>query len=112
LNGGLTETNQITHELGAFDGVMIGREAYNNPYFLTELELALFGTPKPNRFDICKKMIPYIESQSSTIHSTTRHMLGLFNGIRGARSFRQVLSTDVHTSTSVRDLMEKALSSL
>lgn len=112
LNGGLTTNDQINNELKTFDGVMIGREAYNNPYFLTELELALFGTPQPNRFDICEKMIPYIESQSSTIHSTTRHMLGLFNGIRGAKSFRQILSTDVHTATSLRDLMNKALSHL
>jgi tRNA-dihydrouridine synthase A len=99
-------------DLPIFDGIMIGREAYNNPYFLTELELALFGTPQPNRFDICEKMIPYIEENSSIIHSTTRHMLGLFNGIRGARSFRQVLSTDVHTATSAKKVIEKALQSL
>jgi tRNA-dihydrouridine synthase A len=131
LNGGLTTIAQIKQALSpeicipanagihgsppargcytGFDGVMIGREAYNNPWSLTEMELALFGTPQPDRFDVCQKMIPYIESQTSTIHSTTRHMLGLFNGMRGARSFRQILSAEVHTATSPRDIMEKAL---
>lgn len=112
LNGGLTTLDQIQDALKTFDGVMIGREAYNNPYFLTEMELALFGTPQPDRIEICEKMIPYIESQSSTIHSTTRHMLGLFNSLRGARSFRQILSTEVHTATSTKEIVQKALSAL
>lgn len=112
LNGGLTTLDQIQDALKNFDGIMIGREAYNNPYSLTEMELALFGTPQPDRFEVCQKMIPYIESQTSTIHSTTRHMLGLFNGMRGARSFRQILSTEVHTATSARDIIEKALAAI
>lgn len=112
LNGGLTTIPQIQDALKTFDGVMIGREAYNNPYSLTEMELALFGTPQPDRKEICEKMIAYIEQQPSTIHSTTRHMLGLFNGMRGARLFRQVLSTDAHTAISARAVMEKALASL
>lgn len=112
LNGGLTTLDQIQDALKTFDGVMIGREAYNNPYSLTEMELALFGTPQPDRFEVCKQMIPYIESQTSTIHSTTRHMLGLFNGMRGARSFRQILSTEVHTATSARDIITKALAAI
>lgn len=112
LNGGLTTIDQVKDALDIFDGVMIGREAYNNPYFLTDMELAFFGTPQPDRFDICNKMVSYIEGQTSTIHSTTRHMLGLFNGLRGARQFRQILSTDAHTATSAQDVMEKALLSL
>lgn len=112
LNGGLTTLPQIQDALKTFDGVMIGREAYNNPWSLTEMEQALFGTAQPDRKEICEKMIEYIGTQPSTIHSTTRHMLGLFNGLRGARSFRQILSTDVHTETSAHDIMQKALSQL
>lgn len=112
LNGGLTTLDQIQDALKTFDGVMIGREAYNNPYSLTQMELALFGTPQPDRMEVCEKMIPYIENQTSTIHSTTRHMLGLFNGLRGARSFRQILSTEVHTATSARDIVTKAMTSI
>ena len=109
LNGGITSLSQSHDALKTFDGVMIGREAYNNPYFLTEIEKDLFGTPQPDRHQICEQMIEYIESQSSTIHSTTRHILGLYNGIRGARAFRQVLSTDAHTSISAKDLITKAI---
>lgn len=112
LNGGLTTLDQIQDALKTFDGVMIGREAYNNPYSLTEMELALFGTAQADRRDVCEKMIDYIGTQTSTIHSTTRHMLGLFNGMRGARSFRQILSTEVHTATSAHDIMKKALAQL
>ena len=112
LNGGLTTLPQVSDALQSFDGVMIGREAYHNPYFLTEMEAAHFGTTQPDRKDICEQMIAYIESQSSSIHSTTRHMLGLFNGMRGARAFRQILSTEVHAATSARDVIEKALSKI
>ncbi len=112
LNGGLTTISQIKNALESFDGVMIGREAYNNPWSLTEMEQEFFGTAPPDRFEVCQKMIPYIDGQTSTIHSTTRHMLGLFNGMRGARSFRQILSTEVHTATSARDIIEKAVSKI
>jgi tRNA-dihydrouridine synthase A len=112
LNGGLTKLDDVQNALQTFDGVMIGREAYNNPYFLTEMELELFGTAQPDRKDICEQMIDYINGQSSTIHSTTRHMLGLFNGMRGARMYRQILSTDAHTASSARELMEKALNAI
>lgn len=117
LNGGLTEVGQIKDEQAIFDGVMIGREAYQNPYFLAELEHTLFEIPLPDRFEICRNMVTYIEDQQRRtgmpVHSTTRHMLGLFNGMRGARMFRQVLSTDTHNSNvSAKDVMEKALSQI
>lgn len=111
LNGGLTSLEQVRKAMDSFDGVMIGREAYQNPYVLTELEEAFFGTPAPDRFAVCDEMVRYIETQDSTPHSTTRHMLGLFNGMRGARHFRQVLSTDAHIpDISSKDLMKKAVS--
>lgn len=135
LNGGLTSVEQICSALspdcipakagihgspfprgceGPFDGIMIGREAYQNPWFLTELEQALFGTPQPDRFDICRQMVDYIdEFRPPSVHSVTRHMLGLFNGLRGARTFRQILSTDTHQdNVQAKDVMEKALSAI
>ncbi|MBL8641658.1 MAG: tRNA dihydrouridine(20/20a) synthase DusA [Alphaproteobacteria bacterium] len=111
LNGGLTTLAQVTENIGYFDGIMIGREAYQNPYFLTALEHHFFNIPQPDRMDICHAMVDYIARQDGSIHSVTRHMLGLFNGLRGARHFRQVLSTDTHTPDIVaKDIMEKALS--
>lgn len=116
LNGGITTLSQIQESLGTFDGVMIGREAYHNPYALAEWDNALYGTELPDRAAIARMMIPYIEEQQSlnamTIHSTTRHMLGLFNGLRGARLWRQKLSTDVHNAPNARHLIEDALTFL
>jgi tRNA-dihydrouridine synthase A len=112
LNGGLTKIEQIKEVTSVFDGVMIGREAYQNPFFLAELEQEFFGTPLPDRFEICEQMIRYIESQNSTIHSTTRHMLGLFNGFRGSRHFRRVLSTEAHTSNSAHDVIRASIAEI
>ncbi len=116
INGGIATFPQIEDSLHTFDGVMIGREAYHNPYALAEWENALYGTALPERAAIARMMISYIEEQQAsngmTIHSATRHMLGLFNGLRGARLWRQKLSTDVHDTTNARNLIEDALTFL
>lgn len=95
INGGLTTLDQIK-SVSHLDGAMIGREAYQNPYFLNEIETALYGTAPANRFDIARAMIPYIVDQQARfgtpVHSITRHTLGLFNTLRGARLWRQRLS--------------------
>ena len=95
INGGLktiTDIDTVSH----LDGAMIGREAYQNPYFLAEVEQHLHGTPLPDRFAVARAMIPYIEEQQARfgtpVHTVTRHTLGLFNGLRGARIWRQRLS--------------------
>ncbi len=113
LNGGITSTEQITDHLKTFDGVMIGREAYQNPYMLAIWENALHGTPLPHRADIARAMISYIEEQQKstgmTIHSATRHMLGLYNSLRGARQWRQTLGEKAHSATSAKTLINEAL---
>ncbi len=95
LNGGLNNLAQIREVLSWADDVMIGREAYQNPYFLAELDHALYGMPLPARDMILQQMIPYAQNQAqlygTPLHSVTRHMLGLANGLRGARKFRQIL---------------------
>lgn len=95
INGGLN-TLALIDSVSHLDGAMIGREAYQNPYFLNEIEQHLNGAEKANRFDIARAMIPYIEDQQSRfgtpVHTVTRHTLGLFNGLRGARLWRQKLS--------------------
>jgi tRNA-dihydrouridine synthase A len=112
LNGGLTTIDQIKKEaLLTLDGVMIGREAYQNPFFLAELEHEFFGTAPPDRFEICQKMFEYIKTHNTNPHGVTRHMLGLFNGFRGARHFRQILSTDIHNvDQPIEKTFENALS--
>ena len=88
-------------QLARVDGVMIGRAAYQNPYALEEWERALLGsaTPAPSRFEIVERLLPYIErelTESTPLRAITRHILGLFNGLPGARAWRRQLSEAAH----------------
>ncbi|MBI4031938.1 MAG: tRNA-dihydrouridine synthase, partial [Proteobacteria bacterium] len=97
LNGGIKTIEDIKSGLKTFPGVMIGREAYQNPWLLTEIEREIFGsTTIIPREAVAQTMIPYIEQQAR-LHGTpaksiARHMLGLYNGLPGARAWRRVLS--------------------
>ncbi|WP_024299938.1 tRNA dihydrouridine(20/20a) synthase DusA [Methylomicrobium lacus] len=98
LNGGITTLDQAEDVLGnGVDGVMVGREAYHNPYILAEVDRRLFGASAEvfTRAEIIEKLLPYIEQQRAEgvrLHSITRHILGLFHGEPGARSWRRHLS--------------------
>jgi tRNA-dihydrouridine synthase A len=97
LNGGINTVEAMATHLETFDGVMIGREIYQNPYILSEIESKIFNSVhiRP-RETIARAMIPYIEAQErqfgTPAKSITRHMLGLFNGLPGARAWRRALS--------------------
>lgn len=94
LNGGVKTYQETQHHLQHVDGVMIGREAYHNPYLLAELG-QLWQLDLPNRFDIMETMLPYIEQRLATgapMSIITRHILGLFQNLPGARKWRQALS--------------------
>lgn len=115
LNGGLRDPDQLTAELAFVDGVMIGREAYQNPYSLAWMQRAVFDdpTPIPSRHEIVRQFLDYVERQLSLdvpLHAMTRHILGLFNGQRGARSWRRHLSTAVHDDQAGLKTIEEALS--
>jgi len=118
LNGGITGTDQVLGHLENVDGVMIGRQAYHDPYFLTELEKALFGIEEsqaPGRHEIIESMIPYIEQQMSAgaeLNHITRHMLGLFAGQPGARAWRRHLSENAHLPGAGVDVLREALAKL
>jgi tRNA-dihydrouridine synthase A len=95
LNGGVLSVAACAAHLSRFDGVMIGREAYRNPWILAEAGAALFGRSMPARGDIVQQMAPYIEDQLGRGHrlgSITRHMLGLYSGQPGARRWRRTLT--------------------
>ncbi len=100
----------------ALDGVMIGREAYQNPYILADLEREIFGNEHLlSREDVARAMIPYIERQqrdfSTPIKSVTRHMMGLFHEQKGAKSWRRALSTLPYEDGASADLILDALPS-
>ncbi len=95
------------------NGAMIGREAYQNPWFLRQIEEEFYGTQSlPSAEDIVMQMIPYIKDQQdrydTPVKSITRHMTGLFQGIPGARAWRQILSTEVHKDGVTAEILETA----
>ena len=107
INGGIKTFAETEHHLQHVDGVMIGREAYHNPYLLAEMG-QLWKLEAPNRFDIIEQMLPYIHqrvAEGAPLSIITRHILGLFQNLPGARKWRQALSggnaktiTDIETA--------------
>ena len=94
INGGVKTLAETQEHLKHVDGVMIGREAYHNPYLLAELG-QLWNLETPNRFDIMAQMMPYIAKrmqEGAPLSIITRHILGLFQNLPGARKWRQALS--------------------
>lgn len=96
LNGGIADLDQARQQLQRFDGVMLGRAAYQNPYLLAEADRLFFGDPHPvpSRQDIIREMLPYINTElarGTRLHAMTRHMLGLFHGMPGGRIWRRRL---------------------
>jgi tRNA-dihydrouridine synthase A len=90
---------------------MIGRAAYHTPYFLAELEHAMFGRPLPDRHEIIERFLPYVEARRSEdvyLSAMTRHVLGLFQGLPGARAFRRMLSEEAHKPGAGPDLLRRA----
>lgn len=115
LNGGINKLEQLPEIMRKTDGVMIGREAYQNPYFLAGAETALFGTQDLRDMNqVVEDLIPYIDAmqeQQIPVKDITRHIHGLFQGIRGARAWRRHLSEESHktgaTSAVVREALKK-----
>ena len=118
LNGGISSTDQVLSHLKHVDGVMIGRHAYHEPYFLTELETALFDHKDwqpPSRHEVIELMIPYIERQMSAgteLKNITRHLLGLFAGQPGARAWRRHLSEQTRLPGAGIEVLQEALARL
>ncbi|TJY62256.1 tRNA dihydrouridine(20/20a) synthase DusA [Sinimarinibacterium sp. CAU 1509] len=114
INGGIKTLEQSAEHLKHVDGVMIGREVYDNPYLLAEVDLQLFGdaTPVPSRHEVVRRLMPYVERElaaGALMHHITRHILGLFRGQPGGRAFRRTLSEGVHYGAGTMELLEDAL---
>lgn len=113
INGGVKTLAEAKSHLQYVDGVMVGREVYQNPYFLANVDREIFGEDHDplTRHQIVEQMLPYIEAQmekGSTVWHVVRHMLGLFNGIKGAKAWRRHLSENARFNQS--DVVEQALS--
>ncbi|MBN8430655.1 tRNA dihydrouridine(20/20a) synthase DusA [Microbulbifer salipaludis] len=113
LNGGINTLDECREHLQQLDGVMLGRAAYQTPGLLAGVDAALFdGEPGPTPAEVVRNMLPYIErelSRGQRLNHITRHMMGLFQGVPGARRFRRHLSEHAHTAGAGPEVLEHAL---
>ncbi|MEI2265821.1 tRNA dihydrouridine(20/20a) synthase DusA [Erwinia sp. CGal63] len=114
INGGIKSLAEAKAHLQHVDGVMVGREAYQNPGMLAEVDRELFGSDRPaiDPVAVVRSMYPYIErelAQGTYLGHITRHMLGLFQGIPGARQWRRYLSENAHKAGANVETVEAAL---
>lgn len=113
LNGGIKTVDNIKDALKNTDGVMIGREAYTNPYFMAEVEREIFGTPAiKTRREIIEALFPYIDrcvSDGTPLKDITRHILGLYQGLPGARQWRRILSQEAYKPAANSNIVRQAL---
>ena len=120
INGGIKTLEEIDLHLQHVDGVMLGREAYHNPYLMAAFDARYYedpATPK-TRTEVLEAMVPYIRDQLARygnngaglrLNSITRHMLGLMAGMPGARVFRQTLSDSKKLASGDPALLLEAL---
>ncbi len=114
INGGITSIDACREHLAEVDGVMIGREAYHNPYMLAAVDSALYGEAEaiPSRGEVAARLLPYVRSEleaGNQLHHITRHILGLYHGVPGARRFRRHLSEHAYRKGAGIGVLEDAI---
>jgi tRNA-dihydrouridine synthase A len=113
LNGGIQTIQECQSHLQHVDGVMLGREAYQNPWMLSQVDEVLFGMDKTaeSRDDVIEALLPYTERQlagGAQLNHITRHILGLYQGVPGARKFRRHLSENAYRKEAGIEVLTKA----
>ncbi|MGQ9367008.1 tRNA dihydrouridine(20/20a) synthase DusA [Azospirillum sp. ST 5-10] len=112
INGGIRTLDSAAEHLAAVDSVMIGRAAYETPYLLADADRRFFGRPPgPDRHAVVEAMLPYVEARRAEgvpLAVMTRPMLGLFQGLPGARAWRRHLSENAHRPGAGPDLLRAA----
>jgi tRNA-dihydrouridine synthase A len=117
LNGGLVEWGSIERELERFDGVMVGRAAYHDPWLLAGVDWRVFGDerPPPSRANVLEALVPYVEArrrEGTPLRAIVRHVLGLYHGQTGGRRFRQMLSDSTRLKDAGAELLLEALAAV
>lgn len=117
VNGGVKTLEQAKDHLQHLDGVMVGREAYQNPYLLAHIDQEIFGldTPVKKRSQVVREMLPYIEFQlanGASLGHISRHMIGLFQNMTGARQWRRYISENAHKPGAGVEVIEAALAKI
>jgi len=118
VNGGITTAEQVSHQLQRLDGVMVGREAYHNPWWLASWDALSFGVPDAENDDassreaveekMCDYMVREAGLNGAPWSAIARHMLGLRHGLAGSRRWRQVWSDHKLKAMHPRDVMALA----
>lgn len=113
INGGITSIEACQTHLQQVDGVMVGREAYHNPWILAEVDQAIYGdtVTQLDRYAVLEKLLVYIEQQQAQgirVSHIGRHILGLFQGLSGARQWRRHLSEQMHRPEADLTLFKQA----
>lgn len=114
INGGIKTLSQCREQLNHVDGVMMGREAYQNPYILANVDRDLFGSNSiaPSRQTVMQRYLGYVAEQLSegtALQHMTRHILGLYKGQPGGRLFRRHLSEHAHRKDAGISVLEDAV---
>jgi len=114
INGGITSLEQSTEHLKHLDGVMIGREAYTNPYLLASVDRFIYGSDNPikTREKVAEEFLKYVDnelSKGTKLSAMTRHILGLFHGMPGARQYRRHISENAHKPSAGIEVLSIAL---
>ncbi|SFT97798.1 tRNA-U16,U17-dihydrouridine synthase [Halomonas saccharevitans] len=114
INGGIKTLDECREQLERVDSVMIGREAYQNPWLLAGVDAALYGEPGPaeSRHAAARALRPYIArrlDEGAKLNHITRHLLGLFQGQPGGRKFRRHLSENAHREGATLQVFDDAL---
>lgn len=118
INGGISTLTQTLEHLEHVDGVMMGRAAYQNPYLLADVDRQIFADHDQapiSREQVVEQMIPYIQehlAQGGRLQHITRHMLGLYQGVPGARRWRRHLSENAHRPEAGIDVLLDAMKQL
>jgi tRNA-dihydrouridine synthase A len=117
LNGGLGDWDGIERELAQVDGVMLGRVAYHDPYFLAQADWRAFGdgAPARSRAEVLQALLPYARAQLARgvpLRAIARHVLGLYHGRSGGRRFRQILSDAAKLRNAGPELFLDALAAV
>jgi len=113
INGGIDNLDDAKKHLQFVDGVMIGRAAYNNPYVLANADNLFYGDDKniPTRHQILAEFLPYVDQQLKEgvkLSQISRHILGLFQGLPGARLFRRHISENANKPSATTQVIRDA----
>jgi len=114
LNGGITQLDEVATHLQEVDGVMIGREAYHNPYILADVDRRFYQDRLPNRArsEVIEAFASFVDKElarGTRLQQMLRHVLGLYNGAPGARRFRRYISENATAVGAGAEVLREAV---